>query len=232
MTSPRCKNPPCMYGARHPGMHYSPGCCISALASRCSPLRIRRVATSHDIACLWRGLFCLILVLGVNVFNRHYIPAIMNELTYKTTLAQLVVLGLCAILGVYNWYVRRRFITSEAISTGARANHACVQFVDTIIAGNIGDVLCGTPENFEQNVPSFVGVSVVNIAQSDWRSAVPRMLLNQLLPLRMRARMGCHFRCMCFHDRTVRHRNATECRGLHDTSRGFDGGGNNSACSR
>ena len=90
--------------------------------------------------------------------------------TYKTTLAQLVVLGLCAVLEVYNWYVRRRFIILEATAqVGARANHACVLF-DTIIADNIGDVLCrGTPENFEQDVPSSAGVTVVKTAQSDWR---------------------------------------------------------------
>jgi hypothetical protein len=53
-------------------------------------MMLRRMATSQDIAFLQQGLFCLVVVLGVNVFNRHYIPA-MNELTNKTTVAQLVV---------------------------------------------------------------------------------------------------------------------------------------------
>jgi hypothetical protein len=91
------------------------------------------MATSQDIAFLRQGLFCLVLVLGVNVFNRHCIPE-MNELTNKTTVAQLVVFGLCAVLGAYNWYTRRMFLKEEAISTGARANHTCV-LCDTTDAG-------------------------------------------------------------------------------------------------
>ena len=150
-------------------------------------MRMRRMATLQDMAFLWQGLFCLVLVLGVNVFNRYYIPA-MNKLTHKTTVAQLVVFGLCAVLVAYNWYTRRKFIKSEAISMGACAQ---TTWYTAALCLQLSTSFCAPCQTISRL--SCASSSIRNGALSAVSGVLSGTMLLTL------AGQGFHCKCVCSH---------------------------------